>query len=462
MGSLYGSQGLYRNVPVYISLMEDAIYYQDSKGVMLGNIDLDAVIGAASMKESREDGPWKIIIYRYTFVETLMSSCMKPSKLRKPNHVEFVMPGYEESQRWMNLINGMVCKPYHPRSVDFENGDQPRKRKFLVVINPHAGQGKSTEIWHDVVKGMLREANIEFKLFVTEGVNHAYLYILSFDWHTYDAILTLGGDGTLAEVVNGLCNRDDVEQALSRLVLVPVGGGTGNGLIKSILHSCDEEYSVENAIFAAVRGIPQPFDLAFVQTSNKKYHSFLLNIWGLLSDVDILSEGLRWMGEARLYFAAVYFILSRRVYSGRFSYLPTSAVSEPPNLLPPLNVPLPPEWEVIDGDFISIMIAQTSHCTVSSHSCPGAQLDDGVFSIQIIREASRTQLIELMLAFDQGEHVNHPCVFSYKAYAYRLEPFSQEGRYSLDGELIEYGPIQGLIIKRRATTFRLDHSSHDV
>jgi hypothetical protein len=162
------------------------------------------------------------------------------------------------------------------------------------------------------------------------------------------------------------------------------------------------------------------------------------------------------MGETRLYMAAVYFIMNKRMYSGRLSYLPTSAVSEPPSVLPPLGSPLPSSWDVIDGDFISVFIAQTSHCSTSAHSSPGSQLADSVFSIQIVRSVSRWQLLQLLIAFDTGEHINHPCVFSYKAFAYRLEPFTSGGRFSLDGELVEYGPIQAVIMKNKATTFKFD------
>ena len=43
-----------------------------------------------------------------------------------------------------------------------------------------------------------------------------------------------------------------------------------------------------------------PLDLARVWTSDQKQHwAFLLLGWGLIADVDLLSEPLRWMGEAR-------------------------------------------------------------------------------------------------------------------------------------------------------------------
>lgn len=49
----------------------------------------------------------------------------------------------------------------------------------------------------------------------------------------------------------------------------------------------------------------------------KSHISFLSLAWGLVSDVDILSETMRYLGESRLYIAAVYFMIRRRYYDGR-------------------------------------------------------------------------------------------------------------------------------------------------
>ena len=49
----------------------------------------------------------------------------------------------------------------------------------------------------------------------------------------------------------------------------------------------------------------------------KSHISFLSLAWGLVSDVDILSESMRYLGESRLYVAAVYFMIRRRYYNGR-------------------------------------------------------------------------------------------------------------------------------------------------
>ena len=106
-----------------------------------------------------------------------------------------------------------------------------------------------------------------------------------------------------------------------------VPGGTGNGLAKSVLFECGEDFSAINATYVAIKGSLRPIDLSIVETPGKKQYSFLSFAWGLISDIDILSESMRYLGETRLYVAAVYFIAQKRVYRGRLSYIPADVSS---------------------------------------------------------------------------------------------------------------------------------------
>ena len=72
----------------------------------------------------------------------------------------------------------------------------------------------------------------------------------------------------------------------------------GNGLVKTILHECGESFSAINATFVAIKGQPRPVDLSCVHlSSGVRMMSFLSLSTGLISDIDILSESMRWMGE---------------------------------------------------------------------------------------------------------------------------------------------------------------------
>ena len=51
----------------------------------------------------------------------------------------------------------------------------------------------------------------------------------------FDCIISVSGDGLIHEIVQGLCHRQDWKEFKQTITLGFIPGGTGNGLVKSIL-----------------------------------------------------------------------------------------------------------------------------------------------------------------------------------------------------------------------------------
>jgi sphingosine kinase len=70
----------------------------------------------------------------------------------------------------------------------------------------------------------------------------------------YDSIVTVSGDGLIFEVVNGFLHRSDWLDFKTRITIGCIPGGTGNGLVKSLLSHVNEEYGVLEAAFRVAKG----------------------------------------------------------------------------------------------------------------------------------------------------------------------------------------------------------------
>merc|ERR1712227_1162614 len=80
------------------------------------------------------------------------------------------------------------------------------------------------------------------------------------------------------------------------------------------------------------------------------------------------------------------------------------------------------------------------------NSNPGKGLGDGCFEIMMIRKPiQRYRLLSVFLGIENGEHIGAEEIEFLKVKAYRLEPLGNQGIYSMDGEVIKYGPIQSSI-----------------
>lgn len=257
-----------------------------------------------------------------------------------------------EAEKWnaavQCLLRGIDVSVY----TEFSKSLLPRPRRLLLLVNPYSGRGMAMQWCQTHILPMISEANISYNLIQTERQNHARELIREISLHEWDGIVIVSGDGLLHEVINGLMDRPDWEQAIK----TPVGMlpcGSGNALAGSINHyagydMCLREPLLINCCFLLCRGGVRPMDLVSVTTSPspssassnqngrpsspKRLYSFLSVAWGFVSDVDIESERYRGLGSARFTLGTLVRLASLRSYKGRLSYLPPGGASSTPEV----------------------------------------------------------------------------------------------------------------------------------
>ncbi|GFU30022.1 sphingosine kinase 2 [Nephila pilipes] len=120
--------------------------------------------------------------------------------------------------------------------------------------------------------------------------------------------------------------RSDWKQMVKKPVGV-IPGGSGNGLARAINYAVGEPYdgmAVTSSVLNILKGRVSPMDLVRVETPKECFYSFLSIGWGLMADIDIESERLRALGEARFAVWAVIRAIGLRKYKGKLSFLPVS------------------------------------------------------------------------------------------------------------------------------------------
>ena len=96
----------------------------------------------------------------------------------------------------------------------------------------------------------------------------------------YDAIITVSGDGLLLEALNGVMARKDWREVIQNVVLFPLPGGTGNGLVKSLLHVGNIPLTPTHAAYVCAKGHSRRMDVGTFETEDKgRGYSFLELMW---------------------------------------------------------------------------------------------------------------------------------------------------------------------------------------
>lgn len=199
--------------------------------------------------------------------------------------------------------------------------------------------------------------------------------------------------------------------------------------------------------FMVAKGNTVNMDLSRYETKSAHYLSFLTFSWAFIADVDIESEVLRWMGFLRNDVYAVWRLINLRSYKAKLSYLKPGAGTL--TALPPLSEPLPTDkgWTTMEAEFYLFWASQVTHAGEQLYNHPQCKPDDGLFHILLIRKpVSRFRLLLILLSLEHGGHVGMDSVEFLECTAYRLEPAKAGSFNDLDGEVVEAGPIQGMVL----------------
>lgn len=121
----------------------------------------------------------------------------------------------------------------------------------------------------------------------------------------------------------------------------------------------------------------------------------------------------------------------------------------PPSRLPALTAPVSDGWKTIDGEFVMVHGAYQTHLSTDCFFAPLSKLNDGLIWLLIIKAGvSRAQLLSFLLGLSSGSHIPTQAnryIQMIPVTAFRIEPSGSSGHMTVDGENVEYGPIQAEI-----------------
>ena len=102
--------------------------------------------------------------------------------------------------------------------------------KTLVILNPISGNGNGAKLWASI-EAALRQGGLDFDLARTTAPREAVTIAEKAKRDGYETLISVGGDGTTNEIVNGML-RATGEQPCGTLGIIPVG--SGNDFLKML------------------------------------------------------------------------------------------------------------------------------------------------------------------------------------------------------------------------------------
>lgn len=283
-----------------------------------------------------------------------------------------------------------------------------KPKRLCFVVNPYSGNGRGRKIM-ETIKPLFDDAGITSDIHETQFGGHAKEIAAGLDFSVYDGIVSVGGDGSMHQVLNGMLahgNNPDV-------ILGVIPGGSGNAFMESL--GCLDPVEAAKII---IKGETAPVDAASIILGGKALWASNIVGWGFVTDVQIFAEKNRWMrGNQYTVGGAIKIMQGKK----RKAKLVISGVET-------------------DEIFTFIIACNTPYTGRGMLMAPKAKMNDGLIDLLIVRKASRLQMLKLLPAVFEGKHIHSPVVDYRQVSEFSLIPEVDEP-INLDGELVGMSPL---------------------
>jgi len=281
-----------------------------------------------------------------------------------------------------------------------------------VIVNPTAGAGRAVRVWRRVeasLRRLVRPA-VRCRAFYPGSPDQARGLARQAAAEGFDALLVIGGDGTINEVAAGALE--------SGLPLAVVPAGTGNACARSLGQVLVPRDLCRSLQAGRIRQID-------VGTIGDRV---FVNMAGIGFDSEVL-QGFR----------------HNRIVRGIPGYVVTGLQKLPSYRAPRVSI-------ATAGASLTVRTTLVAICNGPYYGgglrmVPQADMTDGLLDICVMENLTAAEVFAMWSALYSGQHVRHPKVRFLRDTEFRLES-EVPLLYHCDGDLTGYTPCTVRVLPR--------------
>jgi diacylglycerol kinase (ATP) len=271
-------------------------------------------------------------------------------------------------------------------------------KRARIIYNPTSGREIFKKHLASVLQ-ILEAAGYETSCHATtEAGDATYAARIAVE-RKYDLVVAAGGDGTINEVVNGIAEQP----YRPKLGIIPVG--TTNDFARALHIPRD----IEEAARIIAQGDTIPVDIGRM---NDRY---FINIagGGRITELtyEVPSKLKTMLGQLAYYLKGM-------------EMLPSIHASE---------VSIEYDGKMFEGEVMFFLVGLTNSVGGFEKLAPDSSINDGLFTLLIVKKANLADFVRIVASAVRGEHVNDPSVLYTKANYIKVHS-SEKVQLNLDGE----------------------------
>ena len=278
--------------------------------------------------------------------------------------------------------------------------------KHVFILNPAAGQCTAQKDYEEQIKICAEKLGCDYEIYFTKGVGDATDFVKNYDQKGECCrYYSIGGDGTLNEVVHGAVGKENCEVAA-------IPAGTGNDFIRSFSH-----HVYFSDIERQMRGHADSVDVIEYDGGHA------INMVNIGYDCRVVERTA---------------ILKKQPFiAGSFAYIAGLVIE--------LARKMGDEIELIfDGDkkvggtYLLCSVANGCYCGGGFYSSPLAKLNNGMLDVNLIKKVSRLEFLSMVGEYKTGHlYDSEKTKGVYEYYRCNSVTIKQKTRplFCIDGEL---------------------------
>lgn len=286
------------------------------------------------------------------------------------------------------------------------------RSNILAIVNPASAAKSTGKLWPDIYKKFI-DNNINMDYVYTQYPEHATDLSKKAILDGYQIILSVGGDGTLNEIINGFFINGKLINKEVRLLILSMG--TGCDFIKTLGLS----KLPEDVITVLKRGVQKKCDIGmckFTKYDGSIGERYFINV----SDVGLGGNTTFRVNKAS------------KILKGFLSFLIGALISILfyRNKLFEINLD---NSITIKEKLNSVFICNGKYFGGGMKIAPDALIDDKLFNVYILGDLTKIELFYNFPLIYKGEHIKNPKIKEYKA-KYIKVSCKEDALIEIDGE----------------------------
>jgi diacylglycerol kinase (ATP) len=291
-----------------------------------------------------------------------------------------------------------------------------------VIINPAAGAGKTIRKWPRI-KHILENTGLHFEYDMTESPGHAVELARSAAQKGYGLVVSVGGDGTLNEVINGLYEAGGLED----ITLGIINTGTGSDYIRTV--GVPRRY--EEACQRLLKPRKLVVDLGVVEYKKNGAVSrrLFVNFAGIGFDAEVVkatTQRFKALGGVPSYLMGM--LTTFLFYQNKEVSLQLDGIAS-------------------ESKICTVVVSHGRYGGGGMLIAPDADPTDGFLDVMLIDNIGKIDFLWSIPRIYKGTHLTHPRVTTRKVREININPV-QSMSLQADGELVGETPARFYVLPR--------------